>query len=332
MSQQVNLLQVVLSPEALQQCHGAIVKGRLADVTNAVVDKKKGYLLETYLNESTVVRTRSFGFTLGIGKWLNVGGKDSSKKQWVVRRSLDRQHRQEAFSGIRGYDGKWVGQTFRWAVDLTASMPRFSAGPVPLVSEYQFGLHTLLQTDEKKLSARELEQWLDVLALWRICPEGDVAQVRAALQGAVGQPCSVCAQVTAGDEVVRRLLPLLANLGSDELGDALGAAMPWADNPDGLARASQRRSLYGPLWKYYLKHPGTSPGTLAGVADSFLRDAGHLLLAFRERQGVEGGSSDAFTFAGLATLNPTTSSACLNFVEGAAGCTAPLRCLPPTAA
>ena len=96
-SQQVNLLQVVLSPEALQQCHGAIVKGRLSDVTSAVVDKKKGYLLETYLNESTVVRTRSFGFTLGIGKWVNIGGTDSSKKQWVVRRSLDGQRRQEAF-------------------------------------------------------------------------------------------------------------------------------------------------------------------------------------------------------------------------------------------
>ena len=69
--------------------------------------------------------------------------------------------------------------------------------------------------------------------------------------------------------------------------------------------------------RYYLKHPDTSPGTLAGVADSFLRDAGHSLLAFRERQGVEAATSDPFTFAGLATLNPTTSSACLNFVEGA---------------
>ena len=234
-----------------------------------------------------------------------------------MRRSLDGQHRQDAFTGIRAYEAKWVGQKFGWAVDLAASMPAYSSGAVPLASEYEFGLHSVLHTDEKTLSEKELSQWLDVAALWRLCPEAAVGQVRDALAGAIGQECSVVAQMTADDAVVRRILPLLGSLTVEARGDALGASMPWAASPDGRARVSERRRLFGPIWRYYLKHPETDNHTLAGVANSILRSAGQPEMGFRELQGAQAGIADAFTFSGLAKLNPTTARACGAFVDGA---------------
>src|SRR4029077_3137975 len=62
-----------------------------------------------------------------------------------------------------------------------------NARAIPLVGDYQFGLHLAMVRDEQTFDADDLETALDFAALWSICPEASLSFVRSQLEGFVGQ-------------------------------------------------------------------------------------------------------------------------------------------------
>src|SRR6185369_16556892 len=128
--------------------------------------------LETYLNQQVLKRERSWGFSLGIVKWINVGGKDTDSLAVVTRRNIDGRV-QESYLGTRGYEGRWVGESFTWSADLRADMRGYSQLASPVLHEFDLGLHLAFVSRQKKLSAGEIDTCLDFASVWGIIGEPD---------------------------------------------------------------------------------------------------------------------------------------------------------------
>lgn len=308
----VNLLQVTLNEKALSQFHGDLVAGRTTDLLAALQQGKAGVALESYLNQTTLTRTASWGFTLGIGKWQTVGGKDFRTVTEVEREDIAGAL-QRSYLGTRGYEGRWVGETFTWSVDLRADMKGY-AKPVK-VSSYSFGVHLAWSATQKSLSVDELEQWIDVARLWQVVSDASAMEIRAALAPVLRKNAQVSVQLTVPNSVVRSVLPELATTTPEAFADALAAAMPWLRRHEARQSVDARRTLYAPLWTRVLQGGTLSGAELARMASDHLREADQGDLAFFERSDPS--PSNPFTFAGLAQMNGDVREICLRFTTGA---------------
>ena len=310
-SLETNLLQATVDQAALQAFHAELLRARTRPIVEAIAARRPGVGLEMYLNQKELTRSRSWGFTLGLGKWGTVGGKDF-KKIATVRR-LDGQGRvQESYLGARSYKGQWVGETFEWGVDLKAEMKDYAAQP--LVADYSFGIHLLWRAEQKHLSGTELEQWLDAGVIWRVLREHDLAEVRGRLAGAIDRQATLAVHVVISNSVLRSLLPDLAAAPSTAFAPALAAAMPWLKSSLARNSAARRRYVYAPLWASYLAHPEQSLASLARAAFEHVKKEGHPELAPREISAPQG--PDPLSFAGLTRVNGNTRAACDAFTRG----------------
>lgn len=308
-STSVDLLQATLSRERLRELHDQLIRGNLQPALSAIVDGRPGIALGRYLNEKTVERTESWGFTLGIGKWVSVGGTDTRTIVPVVRRNI-RDERQESYLGLRGYQGNWIGQTFKWSADFNAEMTGFARDP--LVPQFAFGVHLLWQQTINRLSESDVDVLLDAAVLWGVMTQLEAADVRARLLEHVGHASDATVQLTVADKGRKTTLrSVLAALGSAPgVAAALGAAMPWRAGSIGRTHVATRRNLYAPLWQMYLDAPDMSPSLLAASANHAFSggdfaDLGQLELEFQTVR--------PFTFAGLAELNGDTPARAKGF-------------------
>jgi len=305
-----NLLQATFTAKAIKALHPDVIKGKTQSTVQAIRDGKSGIDLELYLNQKEIVRTHSWGFTLGFGKWATIGGKDF-KKVSTVRRTDFQGRIQESYLGARSYTGTWVGEKSEWGVDLKADMKNYSAEP--LVNDFSFGIHLLWLVEQKDLSPSELEEWLDSGVIWRVFREQDVIEARARLAPALSNSASLNVQVTIPNSVVRAVLPDLAVSPTDSFAPALALAMPWMKVSDARQSAARRRQLYTPLWAMYLANPEHSQGQFAAVAEQHVKEAGRTELILTERTPA---GPNPFSFAGLTHINGNTLGACASFTRG----------------
>jgi hypothetical protein len=308
----VNLLLVTLNEKALGRFHADLVAGRTTDLLVAIRQGQAGVALESYLNQKTLTRAASWGFTLGIGKWQTVGGKDFRTVTEVEREDIAGAL-QRSYLGTRGYEGRWVGETFTWSVDLRADMKGY-AKPVK-VSSYSFGVHLAWSATQKSLSVDEIEQWIDVARLWQVVSDANAMEIRAALAPVLRKHAQVSVQLTVPNTVVRTVLPELATTTPEAFAAALAAAMPWLRRHEARQSVDARRTLYAPLWTRVLQGGTLSGAELARMASDHLREANQGDLAFFERSDPS--PSNPFTFAGLAQMNGNVREICLRFTTGA---------------
>jgi hypothetical protein len=307
-----NVVQATLTRAAVRALHKDLIKARADALADAVRAKRPGVAIERYLNQKEITRSRSFGFTLGFGKWATIGGKDF-KKVTTVRR-VDLQNRlQESYLGTRLYTGQWVGETQQWGVDLKADMKDYSAEPK--VSDYSFGIHLLWSSEQKELSGTELEEWLDSAIVWRVFREEDLVDIRARAAAALDGKASLTVQVTLPHGVLRAMLAALAAPPIDAFAPSLAVAMPFMKLSLARSSAAKRREVYAPLWALYLKEPDHSVGTYGKAAAEHLKKVGHQEMVLRETAMLSG--PDPFSFAGLTAINGNTRGACDAFTRGA---------------
>ena len=317
MRQDTTVAQCTVTRAGLTRHHPNVVRGRFAELFAEAATGVGGSVLEHYLYQTTVKSERSWGFTLSIGKWITVGGRDRKTLLRVDRRSATGKV-QRAFVGTRGY--REVGQDQdRWSADLSASMPGYSRAPVPLVSEFESGVAFNWFEIAKKLDDDTLSQWLDVGVLWGAIAESDTARLRDSLTDGLKKRCSVVAQVAFPHEAFSILRTRIAAAGVKEFGAYLGAAMPWSREP-GRQSVMLRRKLYGPLWEAYLSNSDNehrSGRDFARMARRHLASQGFDDLANMEH--LYAGTTrphDGNVFCGLIDLNPHTIQNCRDFFNG----------------
>lgn len=263
--------------------------------------------VERYLRQTSLVRTRSWGFNLGIEPWgFKLVGKDTIKQTRVVQETIDRQHQRMAYDGMRSYEGNWNGEVTKWTVDFKAEMKNFSRGASPTTCEFFYGLSLRWDWGEKSLSETELKEYLDAAALWRVISPGGVGAALAKLSDRVGKKADVSLEVTIDHNALRFLLPLAANPpesvvwdGKEATGDrkidafgvkALARAMPYNELYTGRRDIKHRETLYTPLWVSYFNSDTRPIGDFASEAARHIERNGSDVpdfreLAFQERQG-----------------------------------------------
>jgi len=314
-SQGSTVLQVVLEPEALTTHHATLCGGELGPVIAAIRDGAPGIALERYLHRQSLERTQGWGFTLGVGPWL-AGGRQRRTLARVVQENVAGKPRVSTL-GLGAYEGRWLGDVAEWVVDFNAAMPAFAAGAVPLASEFRLALHLAWNWKEAKLTAEELDAYLDAAALWGVFEPPQAAELRARLAAAIGASAGVTVQLRVDERSMPAILPLAAAGRDADFAAALGSAMPWRAGSPGRAEPGRRRELYGALWGYYLEHPDAPARTLVEYARRYLSSRHEPELGFLEESYSK--LVPTSTFVGLAKLaNQGTAAAWREFRNGAA--------------
>jgi hypothetical protein len=202
--------------------------------------------LVRYLNDTTITRKSSSGFSLG-----PLSAKDTSVFGLSTRTSLD------GFSlisarGTRKYDEKLIAQNdFEWTVDLKAQMREFLAAPTSL--DFDYGLSCTVLLERGVLREDDLERMLDLARMWDVCtPEP------ALLADAIGKKATIRVQLMLERDA------LLATLGAitdklDAWAEPLAAAMPYASTFAERRTFEGRRDAYAPAWRAWLAGAAARP-------------------------------------------------------------------------
>ncbi len=260
LSSRQTLLEAEITREALEELHDQLVDGELGGALDRADEAPEEVAIHRYLVERRKETRRSWGFNLG----STIFGRDTDTRGFSrqeLRTAGGGVRRRFAFHGARGYEGSWLqGKTWKWKVDFKAQMERFSAGPDPLAREFDCGLAFLFEWGFKKLKAADLVTVLDAAALWGAVAEtqqGDADPLATA--GApigsgdlVGRRVDLRLQLLVPDEALELLLPKARRADTALMGQTLGAAMPWRDDPLRRGVASRRRA-YGLLWQELLE-------------------------------------------------------------------------------
>lgn len=298
----VELLQARVDRAQATVLHADLVRHRLQSTLDAINSREPGITLETYLNQQTLKRERSWGFTLGIGKWIDIGGKDTDNLAVVRRRNIEG-HVQESFLGTRAYQGRWIGETFTWSADFRAEMRGYSRTTTPSLPEFDLGLHLAYVSAQKKLSADEIDEYLDFASVWRIVLAPDLDERRNQLMEFKDAEHIVTIQIAIGDEAFRLMLPLLATAGDSDLAGALALAMPRQPKVEGLRSAPERFATYEPLWQLYLKNPEANSLALRATAGQILERQHRMMLARAEQTSTSNDVLFPFTMTGRIALD-----------------------------
>lgn len=310
-SEESSLFQAVLSAERLREFHTDLVLGRLAPLLDAARSGEPDVAPEIFLGQHAVRTERSWGFSLGIGRW-RLSGFDRRRIEAVTQTDL-RGCKRVAYKGFRGYEGEWLGQGWAWSGDLAVAMDSFSAEPVPRLGEYDFGLHLLWQGTEERSDRERLREQLDTALVWGALEPEQLGALEARLVAADGPATEFVTQVTIGDTALRRILEYVTEAPLPDFSAALAAAVPPLRHFPGRADVRLRRRWYEPLWRAYLRRPDLPPERFAEAAGLYFeRQVRERALAFREAAFRP---PDPYTFAGIIHLNGDIAGACLAFQD-----------------
>ncbi|MGZ8780293.1 MAG: hypothetical protein ACXW31_10230, partial [Thermoanaerobaculia bacterium] len=255
---------VLLDDTRLAEDYGLVLDGDFTRIADALREDTSSRELVKYLNETTLVRRSSFGFSLGLGKW-SLKTNDESAFRQSTRTSLDG-FRLITCRGTRKYDEKNVPRNdFEWTVDLKAQMKEFVAEPTSL--DFDCGLHLMVSLERDAFSEADLVRMLDLAAMWNVCvPEA------SEFHDAIGRKVSARVQLVFDHDVLAAALA--ADAGIDAWAEPLAMAMPYSTFPERHSFAA-RRQTYADAWRAWLH--GGSAAIRATSA-----------LAFLERQAAVG--------------------------------------------
>jgi len=306
------LLEATIDDAVYDAHHDDLKRGRLEGLLAAIQSDEDGVALVSYLERDTLETSKSWGFTLGIGRW-SLFGKDDEDVVRIIDKNLAGRQK-FAYQAARSYTGGFGGEELTWAVDFKADMDHFSENELPTMDEFQLGT-SLTWYHEVRVSADEIERLIDGASLWGVLRPADLDGVRAALDETIGRECELTTQMRIDDRTLRTMLPMLRSVTLTGLCGALGAAMPWRAGLAGRATPTIRRELYGPLWKFHFDNPGVERAELARRVAETLERAGHPELhEFEEHFDV----IRSQTFAGIVELNDEREHDLQRFIAGTA--------------
>lgn len=234
---------ILLDDAKLADDYALAIRGDFAKLSDALRDDPASRTLVKYLNETSLTRKSSSGFSLG-----PISAKDTSVFKLTTRTSLDGFQLITA-RGTRRYDEKLLAQNdYEWTVDLKAQMKEFAIAPTSL--DFDYGLHCSVTLARSVLHEDDLARMLDFARMW------DVRTPDASLVSeALGRKGSIRVQWMLERE------SLVATLGAsrnsiDDWAAPLGAAMPYASNFAERRTFDARRAIYAPAWSAWLAgHP-----------------------------------------------------------------------------
>lgn len=243
-----SMLQVVVPQTVALDWHGKLLLGDLTVPMAWVASHADSPDVQAFLLESRTVQKSAWGFTLGMGRFKPIAGKDTSRLERIVQHASAGER--VAFLGQRGYDAEWFGRHFSWTVDFKADTG-YVAG-APRAADLYYGLH-LMYCAHGVLDATALRMAIDEAIAWRVLDDADEEELYARLAPLIdgGRKVTTRLELKLDDAQLRAFL---GDPGSDSaLALALARSMPWVQGHDGREVVAAREALYAPLWKTIIK-------------------------------------------------------------------------------
>lgn len=255
---------ILLDDSRLAGDYALVLDGDFAKIADALRTDTAARTLVRYLNERSITRKSSFGFSLGIGKWIDVKATDTSTFKQTTRTSLDG-FRLVTSRGTRRYEEKNIPQNdFEWIVDLKAEMKEFAQPPS--TRDFDYGLSIVATLERGALSEGDLERMLDFGAMWDVCVP-DASE----LEEAIGKKSTIRVQLLFD----RDDLLAIADAPLESWAAPLAMAMPYSSTFPERRTFASRRDAYASAFETWLR--GASPAI-------HVRSG----LAIVERQGAPG--------------------------------------------
>lgn len=308
-SSEDEVLVAKLETNALGTYHRDLVRGRTQKLLDDANGSAPSITLERFLFQKSLEVERSWGFSLGFGKWFKISGRDTAELENIKRRNADGDI-QRTFLGSRGYKAKWFGSQYFWDVDFNASMPKYVQPPVR-ANAFDYCLQLLMDDTQKTVRKSEVPKLLDRAVLWGAIPLSELDSEIDRVTALVGRRKDVTFtyQLKLDSTAFKTILADLAVSNPRAFGRALGEAMPWAASDRENPRI--RRNLYGDIWRFYLENPQISLSDLKAFAADQLRRRGHGNLALLEE------TLKPSSLSRLAQINSKTRDQWRDFVLGA---------------
>lgn len=334
-------LRAELSETALDQYHSGLIRFKLEEFTDirgnrhrglltdyrlaeAAQTQPEGVVLKDYLKEQTTKRSQSWGFSLGINKWV-LKGTDHVQLKEVIREN-GRNNRQVAFVGTRGYDGNFFGSKHNWKVDFNAEMDQFSQLSMPLVNELKYGLYLLMEWEKgQPFNNETIRDIVDQAVLWNVLGPNQFDAVVEQLSDLFGSE-----DVTNGSASIHLKIsadafhPMLNNISfliqhkpdtnASLMARSLGASMSYVSGFPIRQTVDMRSEVYGPLWALCLSSENQGiieqdeRINLAFAAQDRLKKFGEHTLATKEADSKIRNEPNGLFFSGTLAMNPRTRS------------------------
>lgn len=240
---------ILVDDARLAEDHALVLRGDFAKIAEALRRDPQSRTLVRYLNESTLTRRSSFGFSLGLGKWA-LTAKETSSFRMTARTSLDGFKLMTA-RGTRRYDEKNVPQNdFEWVIDLKAQMDEFRERPASL--DFDYGLHLLATIERGAISEGDLARVIDFARMW-----GVQTPPLAEFAEAVGKKGTLRVQLLLEREALLAAFADDVDLAS--WAAPLAVAMPYSSTFPERRTYEARRETYAGAWQAWLSDGKPAP-------------------------------------------------------------------------
>lgn len=271
---EASLLEATVSEAALGRLHAALLAFDFATVLD---DAGPGLALDFFLHQKTVDRVRAWGFSLGIGTWLKLAGKQTRRDLFVSRRyvSADGEQLTQAYLGSTLYTAKANTWSAEYGAMLKADLEEARAPQETMARDFKCGLH--LWWEENKLRADSgLPRIVDDAVLWGVIGAAGAPALHAQLSVKLDKvhACRVRLSAMLSDHGLRQAVRSLAGVSDEECGRHAARALPWYGKQTARATCASREAAYSPFFSRYAQAPDLRGSGLKQLVAESLRDLG----------------------------------------------------------
>ena len=287
-----SLFEAELSPAAARSLHAALLRFDLRGAVALARTQDAGQIRNFYLlNERSVLRTSTLGFTLGFGKWLNISLRSSGKSQ-VVTQTNHNDEKRLAWICSREIAGAFNESAGSTKMTFRADTEEFRANPS--MSDIKLALS--MDSVQTGLRADDLPRLLDLAALWRtFMPERTPAQLAAVIAFLGNEErFDATLALRVSDRLVRAMVQWVVDHDNADFAPLLARSLPYWKGHEAREIEALRETAYTPVFQKYLKAEEW-PKPRQRVRNELFANYPKLAAAERNNQ------NDSLTFVGYAT-------------------------------
>lgn len=254
-----SLLEAVVDAATLHELHpsllnfdlGPVLKLALLDEGAPAAERRLQQFF--YLHERHVTRIASRGFTLGIGKWLQISSKFAGSRTLVEQRDVQ-QRRKLAWISTRtissAFNDARAGSTLTFRADTEQFLDE------PRMGDLKFAL--ALESVQQQLAHEQLRGFLDLAALWGVLSTAAIPQQLRHVQAAIPENVEVDTLVSlrVSDRLVRATSRWLQTHSNAEMAPLLARSLPYWPRHDARTTAELREQVYTPVFRQFLDKEG----------------------------------------------------------------------------
>jgi len=318
---ETELLSGVIASSDLKKYHDDLLRFKTGKLLDAVRSAAIPFSLKSYLNETVLTITRSWGLGLTLFDFTILTGKDYKESKDTIQTDLNRTKSKILLDRTEGYKWKLLKGSGSWMGQVSAAMPEFS----PVSTLDKFGFTWLFNTvlKDPNMGEKDLRGYLDSASLWGAVNTGDVDALVRKYDALKGKEVIVEEKLLFPDAVLRVLLQAIAADGwgpanKKQLSRAMAGSMTFLPEFSLRANPQVRQEVYASLWANYLDDPGGEPSDYAALAGSEIQgmdDADHLA----EFEGRPENWTFGDSFAGVIRSNPDLQGYLKSFIMGIVG-------------